>query len=75
MDEPGPHSTYLARIESARFRQKVTPGDTVVYRVEAMAPVRNGFARVRGVGYVGKQIVCEAEVVAKVVANEGEREK
>ena len=70
MDEPGPHSTYLARIESARFRQKVTPGDTVIFRVEALSPVRHGFARVRGVGYIGDQIVCEAEVVAKVVANQ-----
>ena len=74
VDEPGPHSTYLARIESARFRQKVTPGDTVVYRVEALSPARHGFARVRGVGYIGDQIVCEAEVVAKVVPNqEGEK--
>ena len=69
MNESGPHSTYLARIENARFRQKVMPGDTVIYRVKALAPVRHGFARVRGVGYVGDNIVCEAEVVARVVAN------
>ena len=41
----------------------------MIYRVKALAPVRHGFARVRGVGYVGDNIVCEAEVVARVVAN------
>lgn len=76
MEDSGPHSTYFVRIDNARFRHKVTPGDTVLFRVKTLVPVRHGFARVRGVAFVGNQLACEADIVAKVVSgNSGEGEE
>ena len=62
-------STYFLKIDNVKFRQKVVPGDTLVFRVELIAPIRRGISTMRGFAFVGEKIVCEAEFTAQIVKN------
>lgn len=66
-------STYFMKIDNARFRHKVVPGDTVVFKVSYLTPPRRGTAYVRGVGFVGKKLVFETEFMAQIVKNKHEK--
>lgn len=59
--------TLFLKIENARFKNQVTPGDTVVFTCELLEPIRRGIARMKGVGVVGEKIVSEAELMAQIV--------
>ena len=48
VDEPERWSTYFMRIDDVKFRQKVVPGDTLVFKVELLAPVRHGISSMKG---------------------------
>lgn len=59
--------TLFLKIENARFKNQVTPGDTVIFTCELLEPIRRGIARMKGVGTVGEKIVSEAELMAQIV--------
>ncbi|MGL5959033.1 MAG: bifunctional UDP-3-O-[3-hydroxymyristoyl] N-acetylglucosamine deacetylase/3-hydroxyacyl-ACP dehydratase [Phocaeicola sp.] len=69
VDEPEKHSTYFLRIDGVKFRQKVSPGDSLIFRVELIAPVRRGITTMKGYVFVGEKVVCEAEFTAQIVKN------
>ena len=69
VDEPEKYSTYFLKIDNVKFRQKVVPGDTLIFRVELMAPIRRGISTMKGYIFVGEKIVCEAEFMAQIVKN------
>ena len=69
MDEPERYSTYFMKIDGVKFRQKVVPGDTLIFRVELMAPIRRGISTMKGYVFVGEKVVCEAEFMAQIVKN------
>ena len=69
VDEPEKYSTYFLKIDNVKFRQKVVPGDTLIFRVELMAPIRRGISTMKGYVFVGEKIVCEAEFMAQIVKN------
>ena len=68
-EEPERYSTYFLKIDNVKFRQKVVPGDTLVFRLEFMTEVRRGLANVKGYCFVGGKITTEAEFVAQIVKN------
>lgn len=57
------------RIDDVKFRQKVVPGDTLVFKVELLAPVRHGISSMKGYMFVGDQLVSEATFTAQIVKN------
>lgn len=59
--------TLFLKIESARFKDKVVPGDTLIFRCDLVAPIRRGIAQMKGIGMVGEKIVVEAELMAQIV--------
>jgi UDP-3-O-[3-hydroxymyristoyl] N-acetylglucosamine deacetylase/3-hydroxyacyl-[acyl-carrier-protein] dehydratase len=59
--------TLFLKIESARFKDKVLPGDTLIFRCDLVAPIRRGIAQMKGIGMVGEKIVVEAELMAQIV--------
>lgn len=63
------YSTYFLKIDNVKFRHKVVPGDTLVFRLEFMSEVRRGLANVKGYCFVGGKITTEAEFVAQIVKN------
>ncbi|TKG92405.1 bifunctional UDP-3-O-[3-hydroxymyristoyl] N-acetylglucosamine deacetylase/3-hydroxyacyl-ACP dehydratase [Puteibacter caeruleilacunae] len=63
------YSTYFMKIDGLKFRKKVIPGDTVIFKVELMSPIRRGIANMKGTAYVGDTIVSEGEFMAQIVKN------
>ena len=69
LDEPEKWSTYFLKIDDVKFRHKVVPGDTLLFRVELLAPIRRGISTMKGYAFVGEKVVCEAEFMAQIVKN------
>jgi UDP-3-O-[3-hydroxymyristoyl] N-acetylglucosamine deacetylase/3-hydroxyacyl-[acyl-carrier-protein] dehydratase len=69
VEEPERYSTYFMKIDSVKFRLKVVPGDTLLFRVEMISPIRRGIATMKGYAFVGEKLACEAEFMAQVVKN------
>lgn len=69
VDEPERYSTYFMKIDGVKFRQKVVPGDTVLFRLEMLSPIRRGISTMKGYGFVGEKVACEAEFMAQIIKN------
>lgn len=69
LDEPEKWSTYFTRIDGVKFRQKVVPGDTLIFRVELLAPVRHGMSSMKGYIFVGEKTVTECTFTAQIIKN------
>lgn len=69
VDEPERYSTYFMKIDNVKFRQKVVPGDTLLFHVSFLTPLRRGCALMKGVAFVGDKVVCECEFMAQIVKN------
>ena len=67
MDDPTNYWTYFAKIESAKFKGMVVPGDTLIFQLELVEPIRRGICRMKGSAYVGDKIVTEAQLMAQLV--------
>ncbi len=67
VEDPGNWDTYFLKIENAKFKHMVIPGDTVLFKMELIAPIRRGICQMRGTAYVGDKIVSEAEMTAQIV--------
>ena len=69
VDEPERYSTYFMKIDNVKFRQKVVPGDTVIFHLSLMTEVRRGCAYMKGYAFVGERIVTAAEFMAQIIKN------
>lgn len=69
LEEPEKWSTYFLGLDDVRFRRKVVPGDTLLFRVELLQPVRHGISSMKGYMFVGDQVVAEATFTAQIVKN------
>ena len=69
LEEPERWSTYFRKIDNVKFRQKVVPGDTLLFRVELLNPVRHGISSMKGYMFVGDKVVSEATFTAQIVKN------
>lgn len=69
VEEPEHWSTYFLKIDGVKFRQKVVPGDTLLFRVELLNPVRHGISSMKGYMFVGDHVVAEASFTAQIIKN------
>lgn len=69
LDEPERYSTYFMKIDNVKFRQKVVPGDTLIFHVSFMTELRRGCAMMKGYAFVGEKIVTECEFMAQIIKN------
>ena len=69
LEEPERWSTYFMKIDGVKFRQKVVPGDTLIFKVDLLAPIRHGVSSMKGYIFVGDKIVSEATFTAQIVKN------
>lgn len=67
IENPQSWDTYFLRIDDARFRQKVLPGDTLLMRLDLTSPVRRGLCEMYGRIFVGEQLVMEAKLLAQII--------
>ena len=70
LEEAEKYSTYFLRIDDVKFRNKVVPGDTLLFHVRLMSPIRRGIATMRGFAFVGENCVMEATFTAQIVKQE-----
>jgi len=66
VDDPENYNTLFMKIDNAKFKDMVLPGDTLMFRLEFLAPVRRGVCVMKGTAFVGDKLVCEAELMAQV---------
>ena len=69
VEEPERWSTYFMKIDGVKFRQKVVPGDTLLFKVELLAPLRHGISTMHGYCFVGDHVVSECTFTAQIVKN------
>ncbi|MFZ4401152.1 MAG: bifunctional UDP-3-O-[3-hydroxymyristoyl] N-acetylglucosamine deacetylase/3-hydroxyacyl-ACP dehydratase [Bacteroidales bacterium] len=65
--DPENYATYFMKIDNVRFRSKVVPGDTLIFRLDLLTPIRRGLCNMKGIAYVGTKIVMEAEMLAQII--------
>jgi UDP-3-O-[3-hydroxymyristoyl] N-acetylglucosamine deacetylase/3-hydroxyacyl-[acyl-carrier-protein] dehydratase len=70
--DPKEYIAYFLKIENAKFRHKVVPGDTLIFKLELASPIRRGICHMKGYAYVGDRIVTEAELFAQLVKKKKE---
>jgi UDP-3-O-[3-hydroxymyristoyl] N-acetylglucosamine deacetylase/3-hydroxyacyl-[acyl-carrier-protein] dehydratase len=66
LETPGDKIVYFMALDNVKFRRPVTPGDQLRSEV-TMLQLRGRTCRLKGVAYVNGQVVCEAEMMARVV--------
>ena len=67
LPDPENYSTYFIKIDNVKFKRKVIPGDTIVFHLELLTPIRRGICHMGGKGYVNGDVCIEAELMAQIV--------
>ena len=65
--DPENYLTFFGRIESAKFKRPVEPGDTLIFELELLSPIRRGLSHMRAKAYVNGELTTEAEMKAKII--------
>lgn len=65
--DPENYLTYFMKIDGVKFKQMVGPGDTVIFDLKLLSPIRRGICHMKGQAYVGNKVVMEAEMMAQIV--------
>ena len=66
VDDPENYQTLFLKIDKVRFKRKVIPGDTIIFRLELLMPIRRGLVHMFGQAFVGNDLVMEGELMAQV---------
>lgn len=72
VEDPQLYSTYFMKIDNVRFKQKVVPGDTVVFELVLTSPIRRGLVEMSGTAYVNGKVVSEASMLAQIIKDKTE---
>jgi UDP-3-O-[3-hydroxymyristoyl] N-acetylglucosamine deacetylase/3-hydroxyacyl-[acyl-carrier-protein] dehydratase len=70
--DPENYLTYFMKIDKVRFKNKVVPGDTLVFRLELLTDIRRGIVHMSAVAYAGGKIAAEGELMAQIVKEKGD---
>jgi UDP-3-O-[3-hydroxymyristoyl] N-acetylglucosamine deacetylase/3-hydroxyacyl-[acyl-carrier-protein] dehydratase len=65
--DPENYLTYFMKINNVKFKQQVLPGDTLVFNLKLISPIRRGIVHMNGMAIVGDKVVAEAELMAQIV--------
>ncbi|MBI4931555.1 MAG: bifunctional UDP-3-O-[3-hydroxymyristoyl] N-acetylglucosamine deacetylase/3-hydroxyacyl-ACP dehydratase [Bacteroidetes bacterium] len=65
--DPENYLTYFLKIDNTRFKNKVMPGDTIIFVLHLLEPIRRGLCHMKGTAYVGDKIVMESEMMAQII--------
>jgi UDP-3-O-[3-hydroxymyristoyl] N-acetylglucosamine deacetylase/3-hydroxyacyl-[acyl-carrier-protein] dehydratase len=67
VEDPWNWDTYFLKIDNAKFKAKVSPGDILLIKMELLSPIRRGICHMQGIAYVDNKIVSEAELTAQII--------
>ena len=65
--DPENYLTFFAKIDNAKFKLPVVPGDTLFFKLELLSPIRRGIMQMKGQAFVDGKLTCEAELLAKII--------
>lgn len=65
--DPENYLTFFMKINNVKFKQQVNPGDTLIFNLELIAPIRRGIVHMKGNAFVQDKLVTEAELMAQIV--------
>ncbi len=65
--DPENYLTYFMKMDNVKFKQKVLPGDTLIFKAELMTPIRRGICHMQAYGYANNRLVVEAQLMAQIV--------
>ena len=65
--DPENYLTFFGRIENAKFKRPVEPGDTLIFELELLSPIRRGISHMLARAYVNGELTTEAEMKAKII--------
>ncbi len=65
--DPENYLTYFLKIEDAKFKNMVLPGDTIIFVLDLLEPIRRGLCRMRGTAYVNDKVVMQADMLAQII--------
>lgn len=65
--DPENYLTFFMKIDNVRFKQQVTPGDTLIFKLDLISPIRRGIVHMKAAAYVGDKVATEAELMAQIV--------
>ncbi len=65
--DPENYLTFFIKIDKVRFKKQVLPGDTLVFRLELLSPIRRGICHMQGYAYANGKLVSEAELMAQII--------
>lgn len=68
--DPENYDTYFLKIDNAKFKHVVLPGDTLIMKLELTGPIRRGLVEMKAKAFVGKDIAAEATMLAKIQRHE-----
>ena len=66
VDDPENYLTYFLKIDKVKFKKKVVPGDTLIFKLELISPIRRGIANMKASAFVGDTVVTEGELTAQI---------
>lgn len=69
LEDPERWTSYFLKIDNVKYRKKVVPGDTLIFKVELLSPVRHGISTMQGYIFVGDTLVAEATFTGQMVKN------
>ncbi|MDF1547336.1 MAG: bifunctional UDP-3-O-[3-hydroxymyristoyl] N-acetylglucosamine deacetylase/3-hydroxyacyl-ACP dehydratase [Bacteroidales bacterium] len=64
--DPENYLTYFMKMDKVKFKRKVSPGDTLIFKLELTSPIRRGIANMKGQAFVGEYLVAEGEFMAQI---------
>ncbi len=64
--DPENYLTYFMKMDKVKFKQKVLPGDTVIFKCELITPIRRGICHMQAYAYANGKVVAEAELMAQI---------
>jgi len=64
--DPENYLTYFMKMDNVKFKRKVLPGDTLIFRAELISPIRRGICHMQACGYANGKLVVEAELMAQI---------
>ena len=64
--DPENYLTYFMKMDNVKFKHKVLPGDTLVFKCELISPIRRGICHMQANAYANGKLVAEAELMAQI---------
>ncbi|MFL0352543.1 bifunctional UDP-3-O-[3-hydroxymyristoyl] N-acetylglucosamine deacetylase/3-hydroxyacyl-ACP dehydratase [Xanthomarina sp. GH4-25] len=64
--DPENYLTFFMKIDNVKFKQKVVPGDTLIFKCDLISPIRRGICHMQGYAYANGKLCAEAELMAQI---------